>query len=384
VFAVDVGTYSVLDNHFHLICRTRPDVVTTWSDEEVAWRWRSAWPRWENGRWHREPTDEAIEILLGDPDKIADLRDNLSSLSWFLARIKEPISRLANAESQCNGCFWESRFGSRELETEDEVLCCTLYVDLNQVKAGLAATLEESDHSAIQRRLLAEQQRAEWVVSQAKQSHHKFHQGARAKDFEFTVEQAAGLFSDCCLAPITDQGPLSTTEKFEGSHSLDDPPPDSSSCDTEATSTCETDEVDGSDVSTGGATVGASAERAAERRRGSRGAKSPSRRRHDRLVRQRRRRASNRTILSVPLPQYLALARRLASDIVRDWNIEPAHDDLRDASPANWRDAVCLFNDWARNVLASSLDASGELPDALRQVLGFPARGDPPAATLTS
>ena len=44
VFAIDVGSYGILDNHFHSGLRTRPDVVERWSDEEVAWRWKRAWP----------------------------------------------------------------------------------------------------------------------------------------------------------------------------------------------------------------------------------------------------------------------------------------------------------------------------------------------------
>jgi len=98
IFAVDIGNYSILSNHQHIICRTRPDIVEGWSDEEVAWRWKMAWPRWENGRWMREPTDEEIQELLARPQHMQAVRRHLSSLSWFMARSKEPISRLANAE----------------------------------------------------------------------------------------------------------------------------------------------------------------------------------------------------------------------------------------------------------------------------------------------
>jgi hypothetical protein len=35
-FGIDLLCYSLLSNHFHLILRSRPDVVATWSDEEVA------------------------------------------------------------------------------------------------------------------------------------------------------------------------------------------------------------------------------------------------------------------------------------------------------------------------------------------------------------
>ena len=37
--AVDVFDYAVMDNHFHVVLRNRPDLVAGWSDEEVARRW---------------------------------------------------------------------------------------------------------------------------------------------------------------------------------------------------------------------------------------------------------------------------------------------------------------------------------------------------------
>src|SRR5262245_48160339 len=39
VFAVECLETSVLDNHLHQALRNRPDLVKTWTDEEVARRW---------------------------------------------------------------------------------------------------------------------------------------------------------------------------------------------------------------------------------------------------------------------------------------------------------------------------------------------------------
>jgi hypothetical protein len=38
-FGIDLLVFSVLSNHFHLVLRSRPDVVATWEDTEVARRW---------------------------------------------------------------------------------------------------------------------------------------------------------------------------------------------------------------------------------------------------------------------------------------------------------------------------------------------------------
>ena len=35
LFGVEIGFHAELSNHLHLVLRARPDVVVTWSDEEV-------------------------------------------------------------------------------------------------------------------------------------------------------------------------------------------------------------------------------------------------------------------------------------------------------------------------------------------------------------
>ena len=37
-FGIDLLIFAILSNHFHLILRSRPDVVATWDDTEVARR----------------------------------------------------------------------------------------------------------------------------------------------------------------------------------------------------------------------------------------------------------------------------------------------------------------------------------------------------------
>jgi hypothetical protein len=200
VFAIDVGNYSILSNHQHLIARTRPDIAATWSDEEVAWRWKLAWPKWMNDRWLRNPTDEEIEEVLADPDRIPVLRANLASLSWFMARWKEPIARLCNAEMQTKGHFYEQRYGSRELVDDAANLCGNVYVDLNQLKAGMAQTLEACTCSAIYDRLLA------WRQEQVEASLEHFHETV-PEGYELERGNMVRLLADCFLSPIGNQGP---------------------------------------------------------------------------------------------------------------------------------------------------------------------------------
>ncbi|MEM1153639.1 MAG: hypothetical protein AAGI44_05825 [Pseudomonadota bacterium] len=54
-----------------------------------------------------------------------------------------------------HGHFWESRFKSQALYTEEALLACMAYVDLNPVRAGMAETPESSDYTSIQERVSA-------------------------------------------------------------------------------------------------------------------------------------------------------------------------------------------------------------------------------------
>ncbi|MBR9910904.1 MAG: hypothetical protein GYB33_11215 [Gammaproteobacteria bacterium] len=67
--------------------------------------------------------------------------------------LNEPIARMANAEDNCTGHFWESRFKSQALLTEEALISCMANVDLNPIRAGMARTPEPSDHTSIKERI---------------------------------------------------------------------------------------------------------------------------------------------------------------------------------------------------------------------------------------
>jgi hypothetical protein len=141
-----------MENHYHTILRTRPDIVATWSDWEVATRWLILFPRSSEAK--NPPTNIQISALANDPNRIAQLRKRLSSLSWFMSCLNEFIARAANKEDDVKGRYWESRFKCQALLDEAAIVACMAYVDLNPIRAGLAATPEESHCTSIRERLL--------------------------------------------------------------------------------------------------------------------------------------------------------------------------------------------------------------------------------------
>ena len=156
IFAIEVCAYAIMETHYHVILRIRPDIVAIWSDREVAARWLTLFPR------HRDkygapspPTEQDISALADCPERIAQLRKRLCSLSWFMGRLNEFIARAANKEDMVKGRFWESRFKCQALLDEAATACCMVYVDLNPIRAGLAETPERSDFTSIQERIRA-------------------------------------------------------------------------------------------------------------------------------------------------------------------------------------------------------------------------------------
>ncbi|MEM8669207.1 MAG: hypothetical protein AAGG48_16915, partial [Planctomycetota bacterium] len=74
VFAIDCLTYCVMSNHLHLVLRSRPDLVKTWSDEEIARRWLRLFPIRRGFSGPPEPTEDEISTLVRQPKLIQELR----------------------------------------------------------------------------------------------------------------------------------------------------------------------------------------------------------------------------------------------------------------------------------------------------------------------
>jgi len=171
IFAIDVCAYSVMENHYHIILRTRPDIVASWSGREVATRWLTLCPKRRKQKKTPPPTlEEEICALTDWPERIAQLRLRLCSLSWFMGQLNEFIARAANKEDDVKGRFWESRFKCQALLDEAAIAVCMTYVDLNPIRAGLANTPEESDFTSIQERIRAWQKETITTALVAKQA----------------------------------------------------------------------------------------------------------------------------------------------------------------------------------------------------------------------
>ncbi|MDN3678757.1 transposase [Vibrio tapetis subsp. quintayensis] len=154
-YCIDVCAYAVMSNHYHVVLHINRDKALGLSLDDVVQRWgyEHKLPiliqRWLSKELRTEAEeDKCLEI-------IEIWRERLWSLSWFMKELNYDIACKANQEDQCSGHFWESRFKSQALLDEKALAAAMAYVDLNPVRAGIAASPEQADFTSIKVRLKA-------------------------------------------------------------------------------------------------------------------------------------------------------------------------------------------------------------------------------------
>ena len=111
LFAIEVLGYSVMSNHLHLVLRNRPDLAERWSDDEIALRWRGVFPPHDNATGEPvAPTGHDLAMLTANRERLLELRERLSILSWFMKCLCE--------NARYNGARLRSavQAGGREIE----------------------------------------------------------------------------------------------------------------------------------------------------------------------------------------------------------------------------------------------------------------------------
>jgi len=157
VFAIDIAAYAVMSNHYHLVLRIDAERARAWSRDEVLRRWTRlfdgplAVQRVLAGK--GDELDTATQLAI---EAWAEkYRARLCDLSWFMRVLNETIARKANAEDDVTGRFWEGRFKSQALLDEQAILTAMAYVDLNPIRANMAETPEDSEHTSVAERIAA-------------------------------------------------------------------------------------------------------------------------------------------------------------------------------------------------------------------------------------
>ena len=160
-FAIQICAYAVMSNHYHQVLHVNRAQARDWTDYEVIQRWCRLFQNPLAVRYLQQETLLEEELTILFQQRVPLWRGRLASISWYMRCLNETIARLANAEDDCTGRFWEGRFRCQALLDETAILSCMVYVDLNPIRAGIAKTMEESEFTSIQERIRAYQQKKE-------------------------------------------------------------------------------------------------------------------------------------------------------------------------------------------------------------------------------
>ena len=152
-FAIDIAAYAIMSNHYHVVLRINHELAESWTRSEVIDHWHQIFKgsllsqRYAQGEILSKAEYDALS------EQANKWRERLMSISWYMRCSNEPIARKANHEDKVTGRFWEGRFKSQALLDEKALAACMVYVDLNPIRAGMAKTPEQSDHTSIKRRI---------------------------------------------------------------------------------------------------------------------------------------------------------------------------------------------------------------------------------------
>ncbi|AJQ97532.1 hypothetical protein [Gynuella sunshinyii] len=131
IFAIDICAYAVMTNHVHVVLHVNLRQSEQWSMEEVI------------TRWHRLYKGVPLSHRYLNGDRFSPAEEKI--LMTLVEQWRETLT--------CR--FWEGRFKSQALLDEKALIAGMAYVDLNPVRANIAATPETSDHTSIQKRILS-------------------------------------------------------------------------------------------------------------------------------------------------------------------------------------------------------------------------------------
>ncbi len=138
---LDILTYCVMSNHFHILVRVPPPKPLSESDllSRVAILYGPAHAKEMRARW-------AVYRRAGLPNLLEQeqikLRQRMGDISAFMHDFKLRFSiwhhaRNKTSEKPYTGTLWDSRFSSTLVEGNGSLAAVAAYIDLNPVRAGI-------------------------------------------------------------------------------------------------------------------------------------------------------------------------------------------------------------------------------------------------------
>lgn len=149
IFAIDVASFSILDNHLHVLAHLDVNAPRRWSKAEVLRRWARLHPPRDSRRRPLKCLKRWIREKQSDHKFVNTLRKRLANLGWFMKSLKEPLARLANEADGTDGAFWSARYKSIAILDVPALLATSIYIDLNPLAAGIVKLPEEARYTSL-------------------------------------------------------------------------------------------------------------------------------------------------------------------------------------------------------------------------------------------
>lgn len=136
-YLIEVVAFVAMGNHYHAVLYAPGEDIEI-SDQEVKERWKAR-------KYHKLMRKETSEPDWSDREKMEKLKANMRDISAFTGQFQWCFTKWYKNERPAGkgrrGSMWAGRFKNTVLGNGDALWYCTLYAELNPMRAGISKDL---------------------------------------------------------------------------------------------------------------------------------------------------------------------------------------------------------------------------------------------------
>ncbi len=165
-FFVELRTFTVMSNHFHLLVKENEKEAETATRDELR-------ARYEEGYGEGSEPPEGIgaggDYVEDEDGGLERLRRRLASISTFMQELKQRFSFWYNKNNNRKGHFWDSRYKGPVVYSGAAEMAISAYIDCNAVRAGIVKLPENYKWCSLYLRMNDPKDASEWLYPVTRQ-----------------------------------------------------------------------------------------------------------------------------------------------------------------------------------------------------------------------